>query len=721
MSLRYKIALTALIVGSGYIALAYFIQHEIVYPSFVELERQEAEEDTRRIVNTINREVEYLHYFNLDWSVWDDTYEFATDRNETFIEENLDIDSWLNSRLTLMYIFDKDGTIIWGSHIDRDSHSIIRSEPAMTAFVEANRESLLPKNEKEYLSGVLLWDDKPIMFSAQPILKTVGQGPMNGTMVIGSLIDEKFMEDIAKRVGMPVAIWAAKPDALLPADVPALEALLRGLDDFYTVEFDETLVHCYTLYNDALGKPAMLLRMDVARDITPRGLQATNFAFISTLGAGLTLLAVLWFSLRHIVVRPLIALTTRVTAVDTSDCVELKPISSRTDEIGELAKEFELMMVRLHDDLLRRQAAEEALRASEARVRAILESAPDGIVTVDSEGTIESINRAAVHMFGYPDNALIGRRIDILFPATAIRHSSDFPEMTMQVPSGEAEGVRIDGSRFPVHLTRGKVQLSEKTLELVIARDITELRMIHEQMAKREHLAMLGEMGASLAHEIKNPLAGISCAIQVLRDEMPPSDPRREVILEVLAQVDRLDVSVRDLLMFARPWSAERKQFQLGDIIRDVILITQTRPEFATVTFEFDDSVDCDVSLDPVLLNHVLVNLFNNAAQSMTAGGTISICVRCDSHHVFVVIRDSGEGIDADNLKRVFQPFFTTKARGTGLGLSVTKTMLETMGGGIALKSEVGIGTEVTVDLGPCKVTTTSVQGNNNATESASS
>ena len=225
-----------------------------------------------------------------------------------------------------------------------------------------------------------------------------------------------------------------------------------------------------------------------------------------------------------------------------------------------------------------------------------------------------------------------------------------------------------------------------------------EIEAYHQQrLARTERLAGLGELAASVAHEIKNPLAGIAGAVRILAEDMPASDPRKEIMGEVLAQIRRLDGTVRDLLTFARPGGPELGPCALHQVLDRVLLVLADDPSASNVRVVREYQSDLPpVSADGKLLEQVFFNLLLNAVQAMGGHGTITLRTargeagarRTDGTpfepHVEIRVMDTGPGIPAHLLREIFTPFFTTKPRGIGLGLAITRRIVEDHGGRIS-------------------------------------
>ena len=263
----------------------------------------------------------------------------------------------------------------------------------------------------------------------------------------------------------------------------------------------------------------------------------------------------------------------------------------------------------------------------------------------------------------------------------------------------DATGRRKDGSVFPMHVTVGAVQLPDRRILVAILRDITEYVQIHEKLARAEHLAGIGEMGASVAHEIRNPLTGIEGALHLVGDSLHENDLKRDIVQEALTQVRRVERTVSDLLMFARPWKPEKRACNIRETIEAARADIERQETFAGIDFEIQVDEAMVAYVDPALLQQVLVNVFRNAAQAMPAGGRITVTAMQTAGTTQIAIEDTGEGIPDKLIEKVFRPFFTTRTRGSGLGLPVCRRIMESQNGAILLTSVPGKGTKVTLEL----------------------
>ncbi len=218
-----------------------------------------------------------------------------------------------------------------------------------------------------------------------------------------------------------------------------------------------------------------------------------------------------------------------------------------------------------------------------------------------------------------------------------------------------------------------------------------------EAMSKMEKMASLGELAAAVAHEIKNPLAGISGAIQVFAEDIPAGDPRKEIMQDILREIDRLDQSVRGLLAYARPPVLRPVKVDMISVVERARGLLARQAEAQGVQIRMPEpGEEVITEADPEQMQQVFFSIMQNSLRLMPSGGTIGVSVKRDGAGgeapVRVTISDTGMGIPSEDLKNMFRPFFTTKHSGSGLGLAISKNIVEQHGGLIEVESRPGLG-----------------------------
>lgn len=264
-----------------------------------------------------------------------------------------------------------------------------------------------------------------------------------------------------------------------------------------------------------------------------------------------------------------------------------------------------------------------------------------------------------------------------------------------------AEVHKVSAGEFSVRVpASGRDELGDFARELNTALSVIEstkdrLEAGHgDAIKKMEKMASLGELAAAIAHEIKNPLAGISGAIQVLAEDIPYNDPRKEIIKEILSEIDRLDQSIKNLLNFARPPEIRPVMTYMLPIVERALRIISKQAQTQKVEVRVAQVLEkSEVQVDPEQMEQVFLNIVLNSLHSMPSGGTLSLSINPrDESHMEVVFSDTGIGIPPDHIKEVFKPFFSTRQTGTGLGLAIAKNIVEKHGGTIDVVSQAGLG-----------------------------
>jgi PAS domain S-box-containing protein len=373
--------------------------------------------------------------------------------------------------------------------------------------------------------------------------------------------------------------------------------------------------------------------------------------------------------------------------------------------VGEMSIGGERKFTGILHDLSERVRLEERLRQSEARWRAVVESAVDGIVVIDARGRIEAFNPAAEQLFGYREAEVIGQNVNVLMPAPY--HDEHDGYLARYLVSGvptiigagrEVTGRRRDGTTFPLHLSVGEMVVAGERRFTGILHDLSGRVAMEERLREQAALARLGEMAAVIAHEVKNPLAGVRGAVQVIGGHLPPQSRDAAVAREIIARIDGLNELMKDLLLFARPPQPRPVPVDMATLVSSIAELLATDPAVAGVVVDIVGAAP-PIAADPDLLKIVFVNLLVNGAHAMQGRGILRVSVGARDGGCRVAVQDSGPGIPADIREKIFTPFFTTKSRGSGLGLPTAKRLVEAHAGTIRIDCPPEGGTRVTVDL----------------------
>ncbi|HYN06082.1 MAG TPA: ATP-binding protein [Vicinamibacterales bacterium] len=325
------------------------------------------------------------------------------------------------------------------------------------------------------------------------------------------------------------------------------------------------------------------------------------------------------------------------------------------------------------------------------------------VATTNVHGDITYVNDKFCEISKYSVEELLGRNHRIL--NSGLHPVEFFKEMYRSIANGrvwrgEIRNRAKDGTLYWVDTTIVPFLHDDGRPHQYIAirYDITERRRSEAALREQTALVQLGKMAAVVAHEVRNPLAGIRGAMQVLGRRVPEASAEQGVILEVIKRIDTLNEIVHDLLQFARPHQPVLKEFAASSLIGGTISLLREDPRF--VDLQLDLAIqDATIVADLEQLKLVLLNLLINAAQAMQGRGVLRVSARTlPAWHELRVI-DQGPGISPEAREHLFEPFFTTKHRGTGLGLATARRILEGHRGTIEFESPPGGGTTAIVRL----------------------
>ncbi len=360
-------------------------------------------------------------------------------------------------------------------------------------------------------------------------------------------------------------------------------------------------------------------------------------------------------------------------------------------------------------DLTEIRRLEDELARKNRFMANILRDSADAIITMDPDGIVTSWNKGAEGIFGYLASEMIGRSVEVLLPpelceAGELESISRSFRTRGAVRSHQTERITKDGRRIQIIFTRTAIRDDSGNIigSSSVIKDVTSFRSLERQLADAEHLATLGEISAGLAHEIKNPLAGIKGAIDVIRDSLPPTDVHREILGDVLHEVNRIDKIVRDLLNYAKPKPPSLSAIDLPALVQRIAAIARTAPKQRSFSIDVKQMSEIPgFTGDEIQLEQVLLNLLLNAQNALPADGYVEVVLDYDddAKAVRIAVKDNGPGIPEEIRTKIFQPFFTTRTDGTGLGLATCLKNVQYHGGSIDVYSEAGSGTTFAVTI----------------------
>jgi len=335
----------------------------------------------------------------------------------------------------------------------------------------------------------------------------------------------------------------------------------------------------------------------------------------------------------------------------------------------------------------------------------IVESIRSGVVTTDLDGRIYTFNQAAVEITGYDEKTVRGKDASILFGDLRGRIRDSLKAITSGEGSArfETDCLTPEGLRLRLGYSISPLfsEANETTGMVITFQDLTQVRTLEETSRRQDRLAAIGRMAASIAHEIRNPLAAMRGSIQMLRSEMDTDSHQTELMEIILRESDRLNRIITDFLSYARPRSLVASKVDVGVLLHQTFALLRHSPEILETQsiVEVVPDEPLIVDGDEGQLKQVFWNLARNALQAMPQGGTLKTYLeKNSSNRLRISFSDTGRGMTPDQVEHLFEPFSSTTG-GTGLGLSIVYQIIRDHGGTINVRSREGQGTTITIDL----------------------
>lgn len=320
----------------------------------------------------------------------------------------------------------------------------------------------------------------------------------------------------------------------------------------------------------------------------------------------------------------------------------------------------------------------------------LLESISDGVIAVDLEDKINRFNRSASLISGYESSEVLGKYFSEVFNRPFSIEENN--ENTYQLRSKTGRLIPIAERNSFITDSQGNTIGKVKVFQ-----DLSEILELRAHIQHKERLALIGEMSATIAHEIRNPLGGIRGFASFLEQDLPENDPRQRFVKKIMQGIQTLEHTINDLLEYARPIELKQEIRPLCELIRASLEFLSYDKRNISILVECPPEIK--INFDFIRMKQVVSNIVVNSIQSISRQGEIKIRGELENKFARIEIQDNGCGIKPEILPKIFSPFFSTKERGTGLGLALCAKIVEAHGGQIKAESTVGKGTIITIWL----------------------
>jgi signal transduction histidine kinase len=448
-------------------------------------------------------------------------------------------------------------------------------------------------------------------------------------------------------------------------------------------------------FHDAARKGSRLINRELRQH---RSLSAMIILATSLL-AGLSA----WVLSRGIT-RPLQQLIEGARRLAEGDTRSRVSVSS-TDELGELAETFNTMSNELEIRKTSLLATLDELRRSRLEIldernfkESILESISSAIVTFSPDGLLTSINATGRHFLG--NDISVGMHYRDVFKGWD--GMEQLTEQALTTRSGYGrQPLQLDRPNSMTHFEVGFFPIGKNAEHglTVTMRNETEKEKLREEMMRLDRLASLGKLSAGIAHEVRNPLTGISLLLDDLHDRSATGSADQQMIKKAVNEIDRVERLVNALLNYSSPARAEFRVCDLNQVVNDTVLLMRRPAERSGVSILLECGEIAVFRFDPEKIKQALLNIIRNAVESLPAGGSVRIATLANGETAVITVSDNGLGIREEDLPLIFEPFFTRKGAGTGLGLSITQRIVEEHRGRMQVESSPAGGTTFTIEL----------------------
>ena len=505
------------------------------------------------------------------------------------------------------------------------------------------------------------------------------------------LNNTRLFNDTALRLSVPVA-------SILPESF-MLDAKEEGIVE--GIDYRGTKVLMAFRYIPLL-RWGLIVKQDTSEAFKPI-VELKNQIIILTV-ASMLIIVILVFILAHGITQPIFRLVQGANAIGKGDLGHRIPIQSH-DEVGVLASEFNQMAEKLGESYaglehkIRERTSQ--LRESEEKYRESINLANDAIFTLEViSGQIVDANKKAEELTGHPKFELTQKKIWEIVSEYDQENTKHLWNKIIEEGSGMLDDVNyrhVDGRKVPTSISASVIVYGNRKTIQWICRDITERKRMELQLIQAERLAAVGELSAEVAHEVNNPLGGLQNFVKMMKMEPENTSQNLEFLDLISEGLQRIEVIIKQLTAFSRPYSIHMGHHKLNDIVENSLRFVEHRLKEQEIRLEKALLPDLpEIYGDANNISQVIINIIVNALDSMSTGGELVVKTGYCDHlpsSVQVVITDNGSGIREEILNKIFNPFFTTKEMGSGLGLAISKRIMEDHNGNITVKSTPDKGT----------------------------
>ncbi|HWQ49613.1 MAG TPA: CHASE4 domain-containing protein [Methanosarcina sp.] len=684
----------------GVLAAAFTLTHTMQLSTFLRLEEKDTLDNIERVQNAILTEQGYLDYIAQDWACWDNTYSFVEDRNQTFIQENIQNHTLAELKINVMLFVNNSGSLVYAKSVDINTAQETSVPEDLLRLVEDG--TLLTKGENGHISGFVLLDGKPMFISCHPILTTNYTGPAKGTLIFGKYFDDNLLESFKETTRSSLLMYSVDDD--LPPDFQAkLNNFSHSPQRTIVEPLNDSRIAGYFELLDVSGKPALVMRADFPREVYQNGKRTLNNMYFFLLLIGFMTVVGVKFALDKLFISRLIGIDNFVTNVRSEKDLSRRLSLKDNDELYRLSREINGMLNEI--DLVQQE-----LKAQEREKKVLLDSLNELAIFINPQLNIIWANKAALEFMKIDLQKAVG----LCLKNTPYMSSplSDYLQLEQIFVTGNKKSGEFTAKDGKVWFVQA-IPVTEEGGKIIgvleMCRDITESKaaetLLQDKQIAEAANRTKSEFLANVSHELRTPLNSIIGFADLLHEQV-----YGELNEKQLKSVGNISKSGKHLLNLingildlskveAGKMELSYKQFELASKLSIIKNLLSPIADRKNLQIEIDmDSSLSSIYADEARFVQVMYNLVDNAIKFSYDNGFVKIGARKKGDMVEITVKDTGIGIKPENQSKLFKPFsqvdsFLSKQfQGTGLGLSLVKQIVQLHGGYIWFRSNPGEG-----------------------------
>ncbi|MDI9394918.1 MAG: CHASE4 domain-containing protein [Euryarchaeota archaeon] len=699
IDLRKKVLLIT-ILSIVLLTASFTFTYKIQLSNFLELEQANTLENVERVQNAIATEQSYFDYTVHDWACWDDTYQFIEDKNEQYINVNLQNQTLTGINVNVMIFVNNSGEVVYAKSLNTSTE---KEEPVPDElFSMIENGSLLTKGENDTISGFVLLDKGPMFITCRPILTTKHKGPSRGTLIFGRFFDDELLDSFRKTTRSSLIIYRA--DEKLPPDFQMkIETVSDNPDKIVIEPLNDDQIVGYFGLKDIKGQLALILRVDYPRELFIDGEIAVNHMYFILLLTGLVIVVGVNFLLDKLIISRLKEIDDFITRISLEKDLSRRLSLGGNDEIYRLSRVINGMLNEIY-------LAEKELKAQASEKKVLLDSLSEFAVFVNPEYRVMWANKAVLEYAKIDLEELTKINLKEAPGVTSILvEHLHFEEIFATGEKFSEEYIAQDGriwfvQAIPVPDENGKIIGILQTW-----RDITE-RKNAEKLLHEKQIAVIAnraksEFLANMSHELRTPLNSIIGFSDLLSEKVygELNEKQTRAVGNISSSGNHLLKLINDILDLSKieagKFELDYKEFELASKLNTIKNLLAPIAKRKKIIIEIDVDKDLtSIRADESRFAQIIYNLVDNAIKFSHENGLVNVIAQKKGDLVEIMVKDNGIGIKPEDQQKLFKPFsqidpFSSKKfQGTGLGLSLVKQIVELHGGYVWYRSKIGEG-----------------------------